>query len=290
MTDTWTTPRTWRATSAVPLGLRLTLALVAVSIIGILAFAWPLLVSADSPLLGGPAQQSVWAPFVLGTVLAISLVVTLIAVSDGGLDVRAVALLGVLSAVGALIRPISAGTGGVETVFILLVLGGRVFGPGFGFLLGVGTLFASALLTGGVGPWLPYQMLAAGWVGLGAGLVPGRERVRGWGELALLAGYGALASVAYGVIMNLSSWPFLTGVGTGISFTAGAPVAENLGRFLTYSIVTSLPWDLTRAVTTVIGVVVLGTPVLVTLRRAARRAVFVDPESTPPRAAPPQPR
>lgn len=290
MPEVWTTSRTWRAISAVPVSPRLALTLAAVSIIGILAFSWPLLVSVDSPLLGGPSQQSIWAPFVLGGVLAISLVVTLIAVSDGGLDVRAVALLGVLSAVGALIRPISAGTGGVETVFILLVLGGRVFGPGFGFLLGVGTLFSSALLTGGVGPWLPYQMLAAGWVGLGAGLLPGRERIRGWSELALLCAYGALASVAYGVIMNLSSWPFLTGVGTGISFTAGAPVAENLGRFLTYSIVTSLPWDLTRAVTTVIGVAVLGTPVLVTLRRAARRSVFVDPGSTPPRVAPPPPR
>ncbi len=58
-------------------------------------------------------------------------------VSDGGLDVRAVAMLGLLSAVGALVRRIGSGTGGVETVFVLLVLGGRVFGAGFGFLLGV---------------------------------------------------------------------------------------------------------------------------------------------------------
>lgn len=276
MAETWGTLRTWRAEAAVPLRPRLASALVAVSLIGLLAFAWPLFVDAGSPLVDSPAGQTAAAPFVLAVVLGVSLVVTLVAVSDGGLDVRAVALLGVLSAVGALIRPISAGTGGVETVFILLVLGGRVFGPGFGFLLGVGTLFASALLTGGVGPWLPYQMLAAGWVGLGAGLLPGRDRLRGAGEIVLLAVGGGVFSVGYGVLMNLSSWPFLTGVGTGISFEAGAALGENLGRFLTYSIVTSLPWDVTRAFTTMVGVIVLGVPVLVTLRRAARRAVFVD--------------
>lgn len=279
--STWRSSRAWRAAAAVPVTARLALALAAVSAIGLLAFAWPLFIDAGSPLVEGPAGQTAAAPFVLALVLGVSLVVTLVAVSDGGLDVRAVALLGVLCAVGALIRPISAGTGGVETVFILLVLGGRVFGPGFGFLLGVGTLFSSALLTGGVGPWLPYQMLAAGWLGLGAGLLPGRSRVRGWAELVLLAVYGALASVAYGVLLNLSSWPFLVGLGTGVSFEPGAPVTENLWRFLTYSVVTSLPWDLTRALTTVAGVGVLGVPVLVTLRRAARRAMFVDDDARP---------
>lgn len=270
----WAGTPTWRAGAAVPLGRRLPVVLAAVSMVGMLAFCWPLLIDPGSVL-----GQSTTAPVILAVVLAGSLVVTLVAVSDGGMDVRAVAMLGLLSAVGALLRPIAAGTGGVESVFVLLVLGGRVFGPGFGFLLGVSMMFASALLTGGVGPWLPYQMLAAGWVGLGAGLLPdriGRRELRGIGELVLLAVYGAVAAVAYGLVMNLSSWPFLAGTGTGVSFVAGAPLAENLPRFLTYSLVTSLPWDLTRAVTTVIGVAVLGHVLLVTLRRAAKRAVFVE--------------
>ena len=80
--------------------------------------------------------------------------------TSGGLDAKAVAMLGVLAAVGAALRPLGAGAGGIETVFFLLVLAGRVFGPGFGFVLGSTTLFASALITGGVGPWLPFQMLA----------------------------------------------------------------------------------------------------------------------------------
>ena len=270
----WAGQVSWRAGAAVPLGSRLAIVLVAASLVGVLAFCWPLLIAPGSVLV-----QSTTAPLILAVVLAASLVVTLVAVSDGGMDVRAVAMLGVLSAVGALLRPVAAGTGGVESVFVLLVLGGRVFGPGFGFLLGVSTMFASALLTGGVGPWLPYQMLAAGWVGLGAGLLPariGRRDLRGLGELVLLAVYGAIAAVGYGLVMNLSSWPYLAGAGTGISFVAGAPLTENVPRFLTYSVVTSLPWDLTRAVTTVIGVAVLGHVLLVTLRRAAKRAVFVE--------------
>ncbi|WP_147917818.1 ECF transporter S component [Ruania zhangjianzhongii] len=270
----WAGDLTWRAGAAVPLGRRLAAVLAAVSLVGVLAFGWPLLIAPGSAL-----SQSTTAPLMLAVVLAVSLVVTLVAVSDGGMDVRAVAMLGVLAAVGALLRPVAAGTGGVESVFVLLVLGGRVFGPGFGFLLGVSTMFASALLTGGVGPWLPYQMLAAGWVGLGAGLLPdrlGRRELRGIGELVLLAAYGAVAAVGYGLVMNLSYWPFLAGAGTGISFVAGAPLVENVPRFLAYSVVTSLPWDLTRAVVTVIGVAVLGHVLLVTLRRAAKRAVFVE--------------
>jgi hypothetical protein len=88
---------------------------------------------------------------------------------------------------GAALRPLGAGTAGVETIFFLLVLGGRALGPGFGFCLGLHTLFASALLTGGVGPWLPFQMIACAWVGLGAGLLPraaGRARSCCWRRTA----------------------------------------------------------------------------------------------------------
>lgn len=128
----WSAGSPWRAGRAVPIGARLGFVLAVVSLVGVLAFGWPLLIAPGSVL-----ASSTTAPLVLGVVLAAALVVTLVAVSDGGLDVRAVAMLGLLSAVGALVRPIGSGTGGVETVFVLLVLGGRVFGAGFGFLLGV---------------------------------------------------------------------------------------------------------------------------------------------------------
>ena len=105
------------------------------------------------------------------------------------MDSKALAMLGVLSAINAALRPLGAGTAGIETVFFLLVLAGRVYGAGFGFVLGCTSLFASALLTAGVGPWLPFQMLCSAWIGLGAGLLPrffrGRS-IRGRPEIVML--------------------------------------------------------------------------------------------------------
>ncbi|TDE96188.1 ECF transporter S component [Occultella glacieicola] len=259
------------------MGRRLGLTLAVASLLGVLAFGWPLLVGEGAVL-----SDATSAPLVLGLVVAAALAVLGVGFGDGGIDVKAIAVLGLLTAIGAILRPLAAGTGGIETVFVLIVLGARVFGPGFGFLLGTTTLLASALLTGGVGPWLPFQMLGAGWVGLGAGLLP--RRARGVGELAMLAGYGALAALGFGVLLNLSFWPFLLGTATEISFVAGDPVAENVRRFVLYSLTTSLPWDLGRLITTAAGIAVAGYAVLATLRRAARRAAFGPPaEPVPPR-------
>lgn len=83
-------------------------------------------------------------------------------------------MIGVLTACGAALRTISPSMAGISFVFILMIAGARVFGAAFGFVLGTTTMFASALLTAGFGPWLPYQMIASGFVGLGAGLLPGR--------------------------------------------------------------------------------------------------------------------
>lgn len=195
------------------------------------------------------------------------------------MDSRVLAILGVLSAINAVARGLSAGVAGVELVFFLLILAGRVFGPGFGFALGCTSLFASALLTGGVGPWLPYQMLASAWVGMGAGLLP--RRVTGRAEIALLVVYGVVAAYAFGILLNLSGWPFLLGVEvpghTGsLAFVPGDPLVENLRRFGVYTLLTSTgSWDTGRAITTSIALVVLGPAVLTTLRRVSRRALVV---------------
>ncbi|MFP3914704.1 MAG: ECF transporter S component [Actinomycetota bacterium] len=253
--------------NAVPLSRQWTLLLTAAG--SLLAFAWPLFLSPDSAL----AQTDV-APLLFALVLPMLAAVALAEVAGGALDAKTVAMLGVLSALGAALRPLGAGLGGVELVFFLIILGGRVFGPGFGFMLGSTTLVVSAFLTAGVGPWLPYQMLAASWVGLGAGLLP---PARGRGELALVAAYSVVASLGFGLLMNLSFWPFTLGPSTSLSFVAGDPVADNLGRFLAFSVATSLVWDLGRAVTTAGLVAVVGGIVLRTLRRAGRRAAFHSP-------------
>ena len=167
---------------------------------------------------------------------------------------------------------------------------GGGFGPGFGFALGCTSLFASALLTAGVGPWLPYQMLVAAWVGMGAGLLP--RRVSGRAEIAMLVLYGILAAYAFGLLLNLSGWPFLLGIEIpgvppsdgGLSYVPGDPVLENLRRFGVYTLLTSTgSWDTGRAITTSVALVVLGPAVLHTLRRASRRVVVVPARPTAPR-------
>jgi energy-coupling factor transport system substrate-specific component len=214
-------------------------------------------------------------------ILPVLIAIVLAELTSGGLDAKALAMLGVLSAINAALRPLGTGTAGIETVFFLLVLAGRGFGPGFGFVLGCTSMFTSALLTAGIGPWLPFQMLAAGWVGLGAGLLP--RRVRGRVEIAMLAGYGMLAAYLYGLLMNLWFWPFSVGAGSQLSFVAGAPVLENLHRFLAFTVVTStLGWDTGRAVTNLVVILLAGPAVLGALRRAARRAAFEAPVTFSP--------
>ncbi|MBB5953570.1 energy-coupling factor transport system substrate-specific component [Saccharothrix tamanrassetensis] len=254
-------------TAPVRLRPRATAALVISGAIGIAAFGWPLLLTPDAGLAHGTD-----APWIFALLLPLVLAVVLAEISEGGMDSKAVAMLGVLSALGAAIRPLGAGTAGIETVFFVLVLGGRVFGPGFGFVLGNTMLFTSALLTGGIGPWLPYQMLGAAWVALGAGLLP---PLRGRAEPVLLAAYSAAASLVYGLLLNLSFWPFALGAGsTGLSFQPGGPVVDNLVRLLAFSLATSLGWDIGRAVTTTVLVLITGPVLLRTLRRAARKAAF----------------
>ncbi|THA33131.1 ECF transporter S component [Streptomyces sp. A1277] len=258
-----------RGGGPVRLGPRAIAALVLISAIGVAAFGWPLLAGPDSGL--AHAQDAPWLfaallPLLVGVVVAM--------IADAGLDAKAVAMLGVLAAVGAALRPLGAGTAGLEPMFFLMVLSGRVLGPGFGFVLGSVTMFASALLTGGVGPWMPFQMLSMSWFAMGAGLLPGPDRLRGRGELWMLAAYGAVASFAYGTVMNLYGWTIVPGLASGISFHAGDPLGENLVRFLVYCATTSLGWDLGRAVLTVVLTLTVGAPLLKALRRATRRAAF----------------
>jgi energy-coupling factor transport system substrate-specific component len=255
---------------AVPLGPRSAAVLLLATVAGLAMFVWPLLVRVE------PGSERLDPPFVFLALLPVLMAVVLAEVSEGGMDAKVLAMLGVLTAINSVLRGLSAGTGGLELVFFLLVLAGRVFGAGFGFAFGCTTLFASALMTAGVGPWLPFQMLAAAWVGMGAGLLP--RRVDGRGEIAMLVVYGIVAAYGYGLLMNLSGWPFALGVDvpghTGsLSFVPGDPVWENLHRFVVYTLLTSTgSWDTGRAITNAVALTVLGPPVLVTLRRAWKRA------------------
>lgn len=283
-----------RAT-AVPMGARSWAAVILATIVGVMAFGWPFLAEPGSTAVAHSAD----APWIFAAVVPLVLLVVLAQVADGGMDAKAIAILGVLAAVVCILRPLGAGTAGLEPIWFIIILGGRALGPGFGFALGSLSLAASALITGGVGPWLPFQMIAAAWVGLGAGLLPWPgasaqptlSGSRGRAEIAMLAAYGLVASMAYGLVMNLWFWPFLGGLeataySPAILFDPGAPVTDNLARWFAFSLVTSLGWDIPRGVLTAVLILIAGRPVLTALSRASRRAHFAPAVAFTAPAAP----
>ena len=244
-------------------GMSLT-ALIATSAISALGFIWPFLIHQKS---GHPQ----WI-FLLATPFALLL---LLSASNNRLDTKTIALLAVLAALIAAVRPMGTGAVGIEPMWFILILAARVFGPSFGFLLGAISMFLSAIITGGLGPWVAYQSFAAGWIGLGVALLP--KKIREWREIFALTIYGILAAEFFGILMDLQFWPWTLGADTQLSYSAGAPIRENMAHFISYHFLSSMAWDIPRAVFTALLIATTGGAVLQTLRRAYTRAAFLSP-------------
>lgn len=251
----------------VPLRARSGLALGVVSALGFVAFGWPFLTEPGSAL---DSSHSGDAPFLFVALVPLLAAIVLAELTSDGMDAKSVAMLGMLAAVGGALRALGPGTAGLEPSFAVIILGGRVFGRGFGFVLGAVTIFVGALITGGVGPWLPFQMIASGWVGFCAGCLP---RSTGRAEVLVLAGYAFVSGLLFGMVMNLWFWPFAS-YGPETSFVAGDPFAANLARYAVFYLTTSLLWDLGRGVLSLLLIALAGPALLRALRRAARRAAF----------------
>jgi hypothetical protein len=251
------------------------------SLVAFAGFAWPLLAAA----VPGDAQAAV--PFVAVALVPALVIAVALTLDREMYTAQTVALLGVLTAIGAAVRIVSTGVGGIEAVFILLILAGRAYGPRFGLLLGVLTVALSSVFWGGIGPWTPFQAFACGWVAAGAGLLPrirlGTPRASSRLEVGMLVAYGILASYAFGLVMNLWFWPFAVGSGTSVSYLPGGPLGRNLASFGLYSFVTSTAtWDTVRAATSAIGILLVGPAALAALRRAKVGSTQLTPRSTEP--------
>lgn len=249
------------------------------SLLGLAAFLYPFLVPAATSVGGIAHGQD--APLLLALLGGLSLLAFLFeSQGDVATDAKQMALLGILVGLNAVLGFLETavpGPGGFSPVFFLIILGGYVFGPRFGFLLGALTLFVAALITGGVGPWLPYRMLAAGWIGATAAGV--RVVVRKvsledtWGEIALLVFFGALWGVLFGALMDLWFWPYITGP-AAMYWAPGVALGETVRRYLVFYMVTSLFWDLSRSIGIAAMLILFGRPVLRALRRFERRFSF----------------
>ena len=259
-----------------------------------------------APLLAGSAGSQPEALYT-ALVACAALAVVALASQTHRLSTRLLAVLAALVAIDATLRlVIVVGLLGFSPIFFLIIVGGYVFGPGTGFALGALTLLLSAVLTAGFGPWLPYQMLASGWVGMGAGYlgrfphratpsltasnarialraarVGRRARpVRGR-EILGLAIYGCFAGFAYGALLDLWEWPFLLGAASSpISWAPHLAGSELARRFGAFYLSTSLVYDAFRAAGNLLLIVVLGPPVIAALRRFRRRFLvqWHDPE------------
>src|SRR5947209_2065351 len=156
-----------------------------VSLAGVALFAWPFFGTSL------PASTPAWA-------LTVACLAGLVIVEMGTrqLDARGVALLAAIAAIDTALRlAVIEGIGGFSPIYFLVLCAGYALGPSYGFLAGALSILVSALAGGGVGPWVPYQVFAVGWVGVAAGLA-GRwsrgSRVPNWRDVIALAAAGAL--------------------------------------------------------------------------------------------------
>lgn len=243
-------------------------------VVGVGAFAYPFFLLPAQLAESEASLSLTGAPLLTLALLTLCLVALLVEVQGEVVSAKFVATLGILVAVTSVLRFIEVaipGPGGFSPIFVPIILAGYVFGARFGFLMGSLTLLASALITGGVGPWLPYQMFTAGWVGLSAGWLPHLKRPRL--ELILLALFALLWGVFYGTVMNVYFWPYIAG-DAAMGWQPGAGWQAALGRYLAFYLATSLLWDLARGLGNVVFMLAVGLPALRALVRFRNRFYF----------------
>jgi energy-coupling factor transport system substrate-specific component len=245
-----------------------------VSLGGIVLFSWPFIGS------GLPDSTPAWT-------LTIGCVVGLFLVEAGmrQLDSRAVALLAAIAAIDTALRlAVIEGIGGFSPIYFLVLCAGYVFGTSFGFLAGALSILVSALAGGGMGPWVPYQIFAVGWVGVAAGLAgqwSRGARVPDWRDVLVLAAVGGVMGWVVGALLDITVWiPAFRG-NPSLGWLPGMDAATALVHFGRFYLLTSLAYDTFRAVGNVLMVIALGAPVMVALARLRVRLTFEVVGSTP---------
>ncbi|GAC1665388.1 MAG: ECF transporter S component [Candidatus Limnocylindrales bacterium] len=242
------------------------------SLVGLALFTWPFIAAAGTADL--PALA-----------VAIGALAGLILTEVGArrLDARMVALLAAIAAIDAGLRlALVTGIAGFSPIFFLVLCAGYAFGPAYGFQAGAVALLVSAVATGGIGPWLPFQLFGVGWVGLVAGLageivtrLSGRSPADGptRRDLVILALIGAAMGLVYGALLDVWDWTFFRDAGD-FGWVPGLPLPETLQRFGRFYLVMSLGYDSFRAVGNALMVLAFGSPVLAAFWRIRVRSSF----------------
>ncbi len=244
------------------------------AMVGVGVFLYPIILPLSATLTDSQAVDPQQSQALTTVLLTLTIGVLLLEVQGQATSAKMIAALGLLIAATSILRFIEVaipGPGGFSPIFVPIVIAGYVFGARFGFLMGTLTMFVSALLTGGVGPWLPYQMFASGWVGLTAGLLPQVEDP--FWQIAMLALFAMVWGILYGFIMNLFFWPFMS-AGLSQGQGAGQSVRSILANYGAFYVTTSLVWDITRGVGNLVMMLALGLPAVRALQRFRDRFDF----------------
>ncbi|MGI6741790.1 MAG: ECF transporter S component [Brevefilum sp.] len=228
--------------------------------------------------LAGASQASY--PIMVSLIILLCVLIIIFESQAHFLDSKMIAFLGVLIAINAGLRFLEnaiPGPAGFSPIFFLIILVGYFFGSRVGFLMGAMTMFISGLITGGIGPWLPGQMITAGWVGQSASslrFITRKFNLQGKAsEIILLSTFGAVWGLLFGLVMNLWFWPFLS-TSPELMWLPKASLGENLGRYFAYYLATSLVWDVTRSIGNVLIISALASSVIKIFQRFHIRFAF----------------
>ncbi len=260
------------------------------SLIGLTAFLYPFFtLTVQTTVASQQLAHSADSPLILALLIGLSLAALAVETQGQMLSARMIALLGILVAINSTLRFADAvvrGPGGFSPIFLLIIACGYVFGGRFGFLMGILTMLVSAIITGGIGPWLPYQMFTAGWMGMSAGWLGAARKIINRSktgsthvsrirkrEIIMLCIFGAGWGFVYGAIMNLWFWPFQAG-DAAQSWQAGLSLTRGIQRYLAFYLATSAVWDIFAAVGNIALLALFGIPTLNALLRFKNRFMF----------------
>jgi energy-coupling factor transport system substrate-specific component len=238
---------------------------------GLALFLWP--------FVGGSAPPAAAS---LSIVVGMIAVLAFVEAATRQLDSRRFAVLAAIAAVDAALRLVVViGIGGWSPIFFLILVAGYAYGPSFGFLCGATALLVSAVATGGIGPWLPYEAIACGWVGMAAGVAGLRRSVApGRRDVLVLAFVGVVTGFAYGALLDVWDWTTFYRGAPDFGFMPGLSPLGAAARFGKFYLTTSLIWDSFRAVGNAIVILAIGAPVIAALSRLHSRfnvEVLADP-------------
>jgi energy-coupling factor transport system substrate-specific component len=167
---------------------------------------------------------------------------------------KVVALVATLAALAALGRIAFAPVPSVKPTTTIVLIAGFALGAAPGFTVGAVAALASNLFFG-QGPWTPWQMAAWGLIGVAGALLAHAYGGRSPGRVALAIAC-AVAALAFGAIMDLSTWT-----------TFGR---HTLGEYLAIS-ATALPFNITHAAGSLAFGLAFGPALLAALERFRTR-------------------